>query len=124
MSAVVNLKPRAKAKKVEPWYVSSFAAKTVDELNFTSRDANGRINWWDVTPPKTDYYHAHEMLGRAYAFELLDLIHNDRAEPVSPQILSYIASEIIRHGAAMPDGLCSGFFGAISEYLVTGKVDR
>lgn len=101
------------------WRVSPTAAKTVDDLNFTARDAAGRILWWDVTPPKTDYYHVHEMLGRAYAVELLDLIHS---QEISKHTLCFIVSDMVRkqtHG-----GLRDGFIGAISEFLITGNVDR
>lgn len=112
------------SKKSRRWYVPDGAPCCVDDLNFTSRDPQGRLNWWDVTPPKTDYWHAHQMLGRAYAFDLLDLLHNKRAEPIPPHAFGYIACAIARRGFAMPDGLYSGFFAAISEYLVTGEVDR
>lgn len=111
-------------KKPRRWYVPEGAPCTVDDLNFTSRDPQGRIIWWDVTPPKTDYWHAHEMLGRAYAFELLDLIHNHKAAKLTPHTFGFIACDIARRGAAMPDGLYSGFFAAISEFLLTGEVDR
>lgn len=106
------------------WFVPDGAARTVDDLNFTSRDAQNRLIWWDVTPPKTDYWHAHQMLGRAYAFDLLDLLHNKQAEPIDPHTFGHIACDIARRGFAMPDGLYSGFFAVISEYLVTGEVDR
>lgn len=104
---------------------SSSAARNVGELSFTSRDHEGRICWWDVTPPKTDYWHVHEMLGRAYAFELLDLIHNSgKDKELHKHAFGSIASEIVRRGHTMNDGLYYGFFGAISEYLITGEVDR
>lgn len=112
------------SKPSRPWYVPGSAARTVHDLNFTALDNAGRINWWAVTPPRTDYWHAHEMLGRAYAFELLDLIHNPKAEPPPPHALGYIASAIVRRGVTMPDGLYAGFFNAISEYLITGEVNR
>lgn len=112
------------SKKSRRWSVPDGAPCCVDDLNFTSRNPQGRLNWWDVTPPKTDYWHAHEMLGRAYAFELLDLIHNHKAAKLTPHTFGFIACDIARRGGAMPDGLYSGFFAAISEYLVTGEVDR
>lgn len=112
------------SKKTRRWLVPTRAPRTPDDLNFTARDHQGRIDWWSVTPPKTDYWHAHQMLGRAHAFELLDLIHNKHAEPIPPHLFGYIASDIARRGFALPDGLYSGFFAAISEYLVTGEVDR
>jgi hypothetical protein len=95
-----------------------------DSLSFTSREPIGRIRWWDVTPPKTDYWHAHEMLGRAYALELLDLIQDENRE-ISDHIFGHIATSIVRQGRTIEnDGLYIGFFHAISEYLVTGKVKR
>ena len=63
------------------WLVSSSAPKSVDDLSYTSRDAIGRINWWDVSPPKTNYWGVHQMLGRAYAFEILDLLNNPALRP-------------------------------------------
>lgn len=65
------------------WLVSSSSPRNVDELNFTSRDSDGAIRWRDVTPQKIDYYHAHQMLGRTYAFELLDLINNPKASMIT-----------------------------------------
>lgn len=111
-------------KKSRRWHVPGGSPCSVDDLNFTSRDPEGRICWWDVTPPKNDYWHVHQMLGRAYAFELLDLIHNKQAGTITPHAFGFIACDITRRGFAMPDGLYSGFFDAISEYLVTGEVDR
>jgi len=106
------------------WYVSANSPKTVDDLNFTSRDEDGVIRWWDVVPPKTDYYHAHQMLGRAYAFELLDLINNPKAKGDNDRVFACIASELVRQGHTGNDGLYNGFFEGISEYLVNGTANR
>lgn len=99
----------------------------VDKLSFTSRDAEGRICWWDVTPPKTDYWHVHELLGRAYAFEVLDLIKAPDAE-YPEHMLAYIAEAMARWSPSSlpwaPEPMRHGFFGAISEYLTKGTVDR
>lgn len=98
--------------------------KTVDDLSFTSRNHLGNINWWDVTPPKTDYWHAHEMLGRAYGFELLDFIHNqDKTDEASDHTLAFILAAITRKHHPN-DGLPFGFFEVISEYLITGVTQR
>lgn len=68
-----------KASRKTRWLVSSTSPKSVDELTFTSRDELGPINWWDVAIPKTNYWDVHHTLGRAYAFELFDLLHNPEA---------------------------------------------
>ena len=96
-------------------------------MPFVGTDSEGRFNWWTVTPPKTDYWHAHQMLGRGYAFELLDLVHNPEAEKPD-HIISFIADAMMRWrrtvepvaGEAIPHG----FFEVLSEYLVTGQVNR
>ena len=103
------------------WHVPSIARRTVDGLSFTSRDPDGGICWWDVTPPKTDYWHAHEMLGRAHALELIDLMGDCELDE---HTFASIATEIVRRGHTMNEGLYYGFFCAISEYLITGEVDR
>jgi hypothetical protein len=116
----------ASVQKKSKWLVPSSAAKTVDDLSFTSRDAAGRVCWWDVTPPKTEYWHAHVVLGRAYAFELLDMIHNPDAD-VPPGIVGYIAQDIFRWSRAQrwgADGVPHGFFEALSEFMVTGTTNR
>ncbi len=38
---------------------SSADIKTVDDLSFTSRDKIGRIRWFDVIPPQTNYWPFH-----------------------------------------------------------------
>jgi hypothetical protein len=116
----------ARIQKRSSWLVPSSAAKTVDDLSFTSRDAAGRMCWWDVTPPKTEYWQAHVVLGRAYAFELLDLIHNPEAD-VPPKIIGYIAQDIFRWSRVQPwgaGGVPHGFFEALSEFMVTGTTNR
>lgn len=110
------------------WHVPLTAPKTVDDLTFTSRDADGRIVWWDVTPPKTNYGHVHEMLGRAYAFEVLDLLNNPQAEADNAGALGYIMDAISRSrgtsSGGAGEGMASGFFSVISEYVATGSADR
>lgn len=107
------------------WRVPSDAARNVDQLSFTSRDAKGIMRWWDVTPPKTDYWGPHEALGRAYAYEFLDLVHSsDKPKKLYKHTFGFIASEIVRRGHTTSEGLYFGFFEVISEYLVTGKVVR
>ena len=104
------------------WLVPSDAPRTIDDLPFTSRK-DDRFKWWDVEPPKTEYWHPHQALGRAYAFELLDLIHNPEREEIPDDTFASIAAEIVRQRPYM-DGLYIGFFEVISEYLITGRVDR
>ena len=111
--------------KQRKWLVPSNTPQTVDDLTFTSRDSEGRICWWDVTPPKTDYFPVFEKLGRAYAFELLDLIHNpEKKEQIALETFGFISAEITRQGVTMNDGLYFGFFGAISEFLIAGECNR
>ena len=112
-------------KRKSEWYVSGNAPKSADDLTFTSRDSNGCICWWDVTLPKTDYWSAHVVLGRAYAFEFLDLINNPEAEE-SEHILSHIVSAQMRWRGHDPCGgaIVEGFHQVISEYAVTGSASR
>ena len=88
----------------------------------------GRVNWWSVTPPKTDYWHVHHMLGRAYAFELLDLLHNPAATADHASVLGYISTSIAYWtqtvAGSAATGMADGFFCAISEFVSTGTADR
>jgi hypothetical protein len=116
---------RANTRKIKRrWYSASGSARTVDELNFTSREPAGRIRWWDVATPKTDYGHPKRALGRAYAFELLDLIHNAKRKGVSKYTFGFIACEIARNSHKIDPTVYEGFFLAISEFLVDGKLTR
>ena len=109
------------------WILCGNIPKKVGDLPFVGTDSEGRFNWWTVTPPKTDYWGAHQVLGRAYAFDLLDLVHNPEAE-APEHIISFIADAMMRWrrtvepcaGEAIPHG----FFEVLSEYLVTGRVNR
>ena len=110
------------------WIISTTSPKTVDDLPFVSRSGDGASgSWWDVMPPKTDYYHAHEMLGRAYAFDVLDLMHTPGAD-CPPRILEYVMTAVANRQSSIDDwpalAVAQGFFGAISEFLVTGSSDR
>jgi hypothetical protein len=109
------------------WNISQSAPKCPEDLPFVARDSQDRMVWWNVTPPKTDYWHAHEILGRAYAFDLLDLINNPNAE-YPPHILAYVTCAIQRWSAGVPagvaEGMMHGFFGVLSEYISTGTADR
>lgn len=113
-------------KRKSTWIVSVDSPKTVDDLNFTSRNENGTINWWDVTPPKTDYWHAHQYLGRGYAFEVLDLVNNPEAEDVEGHELGCIMEAIARSRMCVSgaEGIAHGFFEVISEYVTTGTANR
>jgi len=110
------------------WLVTESAPQSVDGLTFTSRNAEGRINWWDVQPPKTNYWHVHEMLGRAYAFEVLDLLNNPNAEGENDGTLGYIMGAIARWlptvSGTAASGMADGFFRVISEYVATGSASR
>ncbi len=115
------------------WLLCPNMPKCADDLSFTSRHENGRINWWDVTPTKTDYWEVHRQHGRAMAFELLDLIYNPEREldeyGDTPNWFKWIAGEIARTEVAYrqkynTDGLYIGFFEAIGEHLITGHCNR
>lgn len=116
------------ASRKTRWLVSSTAPKSVDDLTFTSRDELGRINWWSVTVPKTDYWHVHHTLGRAYAFELLDLLHNPEATDDDPHALGCISTSIAHWmqtvAGSAATGMADGFFSVISEFVSTGTADR
>ena len=112
-------------KTTSKWITPSSSPKSIDDLNFTGRDSEGRMNWWTVQLPKTDYWHAHEALGRAYAFELLDLIHNRESEDLPHHMLTYVTKGIASQWAqGGKGGLMEGFLDVISEFVVTGEVNR
>ncbi|WP_326536856.1 hypothetical protein [Pseudorhodoferax sp.] len=110
------------------WIVSTNAPKTADELTFTARDAEGRMIWWDVTPPRTNYWHVHEMLGRAYAFEVLDLLNNPSAEKDNEWTVGFTLGAIARWlpdvSGSAASGIADGFFKVIGEYAATGTASR
>ncbi|MDO8706025.1 MAG: hypothetical protein Q7J84_13870 [Sulfuricaulis sp.] len=121
--AVTSIRP----KRRPGWILSSKAPRQVTDLPFFNRDSEGRAVWWDVEPPKTNYWPAHYMLGKAYAIDLLNYIHAARqsGEEISPRIFGCIAGEIARKAHTMEtDGIYAGFFDTISEYLVTDTVSR
>lgn len=114
-----------KRRRMTSWYVLRDAPRKPEDLTFTGRDERGLFSWWNATLPRTDYWHAHQILGRAYAFELLDLINNPGAE-VPKHILAYIAEAQARDSQPDPCGgaIVHGFFEVISEYITTGTADR
>jgi hypothetical protein len=83
--------------------------------------------WWSVTPAKTDYWSVHKILGRAYAFELFDLLNNPAAES-NEHVLGCIAaamlSTVSRTGDWREATMVEGFFDVVGEYISTGKVNR
>ncbi len=115
------------------WIVGGDSPKTVDDLSFTARDAGGRFHWWSVEPPKTNYWHVHQMLGRAYAFEVLDLLNNPEAKDdvgdgQHQHVLGCILGAICRWQPTVNDtaasGIADGFFHVIGEYVATGTANR
>lgn len=117
--------PSSGASKRAPWLIPSDAPTKPDDLTFFGRDAKGLANWWSVTLPRTSYWHAHQVLGRAYAFELLDLINNPQAE-FPEHILAYIVAAQARSSEPDPCGgaVVFGFHEVLSEYLATGTASR
>ena len=117
-----------KASRKTRWLVRTKSAKSADDLTFTSRDQKGCINWWDVVAPKTDYWGVHHSLGRAYAFEVLDFLNNPESEDVNGSELGFICGAIARWlptvAGTAATGMADGFYGAISEFVSTGTVDR
>jgi hypothetical protein len=113
-------------KKRTSWHVSSEAPITVDDLDFTSRDERGCISWWDVTPPKSKYYSPHYELGRGYAFDLLDLIHNPKAKLMGREV-EFISCAVARSSGSKgsaSDSVADGFFNVLGEFLTTGTANR
>ncbi|MDH5612223.1 MAG: hypothetical protein OEY66_07185 [Gammaproteobacteria bacterium] len=104
------------------WQVSSDAPKTVDDLYFTKREPNGCINWWAVTKP-SNYYSANYMVGRAHAFDVIELMFNPKAKNLNDGLLSNIAINMAENHKT-DDGVMRGFFSAFSELLLNGKVVR
>jgi hypothetical protein len=68
------------------------------------------------------------MLGRAYAFEVLDLLNNPSAEGENGGTLGYIMAAIARWlptvSNSAASGIADGFFGVVSEYVATGSASR
>jgi hypothetical protein len=93
--------------------------KSVDDLPFISRDGGGQINWWDVTRPKTEYWNVHAALGRAYAYDLLDLLQNPIAN-----LKGHEAGHILRAAAMGDPSIADGFFEVVGQHLTTGDVSR
>lgn len=128
LTAKEYLPGMVKASRKTRWLVHSTSPKSVDELTFTSRDEIGAINWWSVTVPKTEYWGVHYELGRAYAFELLDLLHNPKATDDDTHVLGYISTSIARWmqtvAGSAATGMADGFFAVISEFVSTGTVNR
>ena len=116
------------ASRKTQWRVSASAPRSPDDLSFTSRDQSGCIKWWDVTVPKTNYWHVHHTLGRAYAFEVLDFLNNPESQDVNGSELGFICTAIARWlptvAGSAATGMADGFFGAISEFVSTGTADR
>ncbi|MDP1679701.1 MAG: hypothetical protein Q8L02_06245 [Candidatus Nitrotoga sp.] len=114
------------ATRKTKWILSGKIPKSADDLSFVGRDGD-KFSWWNVIPPKTDYWHAHQILGRAYAFELLDLFNNPKAE-YSEHILAYITSGMTRWARTVEpvaaEGMQQGFFEVLSEFLGKGSVNR
>ncbi len=115
------------------WSIRPGMPKCADDLSFTSRNEMGRINWWDVSPAKTDYWEVHRQYDRAMALELLDLIHNPEREQNengrAPNWFGEIAGAIARTESECrrkynTDGLGLGFFEAIGEHLINGRYNR
>lgn len=120
--------PFFEMKKRMRWLVDPGAPKTADELSFAQRNEKGHMVWWAVTPPKTDYWHAHEMLGRAYAFELLDYVHNPDSD-ATDQTIGFVCKAVSEwaattHHRAGACGMQSGFFGVLGEFIRTGTAGR
>jgi hypothetical protein len=117
-----------KASRKTRWLVSTSSPKCADDLTFTSRDQKGCIRWWDVVVPKTNYWHVHHSLGRAYAFEVLDFLNNPEAQDVNGGELGFICTAIARWlptvAGSAATGIADGFFGVISEFVSTGTADR
>lgn len=115
-------------RKRTRWVLCGNSPKDPDDLPFTCRDENGRYVWWTLTPPNTDYWHVHQVLGRAYAFELLDLMNNPEAE-YPEHILSFITNAMMRWRLTVSqpgagEGVIHGFFEVIGEYIATGTANR
>ena len=117
-----------KASRKTLWLVGPNAPKSVEELTFTSRNKDGGFDWWSVTVPKTEYWGVHYELGRAYAFELLDLLHNPEATDDDTHVLGCISTSIARWmqtvAGSAATGMADGFFSVISEFVSTGTADR
>jgi hypothetical protein len=113
-------------KRTTKWLVCGSSPKKVEDLPFVGSVGSSSY-WWTVTPPKTDYEGVHRKLGRAYAFDLLDLVHSPDAE-IPEHIIGCIAEAMMRWSRTVEpcagEAIPHGFFEVLSEYLVTGRVNR
>ena len=95
------------------------AHRTVDELSFTARDARGLMVWWNFTPPSTQYWPAHFDLGRAYAYEALELMRDPNLQPEQDRALGFILAAVARWlpsvAGTAAAGIADGFFATIGE---------
>ena len=114
-------------KNKTKWIVSSLAATKPSELNFVDHNDSVRFSWWNVAPPNTDYGHAHEMLGKAYAYEFLDMINNPIKDEDHSQdgILAFIARDMAaQRSDYRMEAIADGFWRVINEYLLHGTAVR
>lgn len=95
------------------------APKTFDDLSFTTRDAKGRMVWWSVTPPSTQFWPAHFDLGRALARELLELMREHDPEPGEGRAVGFILAAVAKWmptvAGTAAAGIADGFFSVIGE---------
>ncbi len=102
----------------------SAADTSLDDLPFIGRNDRGHMVWWQVRPPATNYGAVHQLLGRSYAYEYLDFL-NSPSGGCSKDHLSFIATDMMRSSTSWQDQeVVRGFFEALGEYLVTGRLYR
>ncbi len=89
---------------------SALMAAPLDQLGFTSRDAEGRISLWDPTNIEGDY-DAQCHAGRKLAAEAISYIR----ESANATLLAGVARAIAERGDF--GGIEVGFFTAVSERL-------
>lgn len=84
-------------------------------------------NWFDVVLPATDYSHAHESLGRAHAFEIIDALRNPDGW-VDPGHFGCIFSALCRWSErtkhVCKESYLYGFGSVLGEYIQTHRADR
>ena len=96
---------------------------TSDNLSFTARDPEGRIDWFNVRhPSKLSSYDWGKEYDRGVGFaqELIKSCDDEGSEMETVHI-ACVCAEIARKSNVLPDGLYIGFFQGLTEIMRGSK---
>jgi len=88
---------------------------TADDLSFTSRNEKGHMNWFDIEPLESNYYHAHQYHGESLARELLSM-KSEGCSKIKDSDIAWILYYVGQSKIAS-ESLKSGFFSVIGKAL-------